>query len=447
MMSDSKNIQNGCDSPKSNSTIEEDDLLMTNHSPQLDQLISLPQIYKAYKRLKNVVNRTPIHKSTKLSEEFQANIYLKREDLQIIRSYKLRGAYNLISQMSEDQRHRTVFCASAGNHAQGVAYSCNVLKIKACIFMPAIAQKQKIEAVRSFGKEFCEIVLIGSTYDECYQAAQARCQQENGVFAHPFDDEQVIAGQGSLGIEVLEDIPEKNIDYFIFPIGGGGCASGIVSFFKQASPQTVMIGVSPLGAPSMREAIRVGHIQELKNINTFVDGASIKKSGQWTFKILSSILKDVHLVPELQVCHTMLKMINQEGLLIEPAGCLAISALENFREKLKGKTVVCLVSGGNIDLGRMSDIRTVSDMNRESQHYLYINFCDQACSVKQFVSQCLGDEDELTSLQYTKKTKDSRGPALVGIKTRCFEDFENILKRLDENNLEYRIISPNKLIV
>ncbi|CAD8168669.1 unnamed protein product [Paramecium octaurelia] len=422
------------------------DVLTYNHPPNPSKLIPVSNIFGAYKRVKNVITRTPTQKSMKLSEYFGANVYIKREDLQIVRSYKLRGAYNKIISIPESERHRTVFCSSAGNHAQGVAYVCNLLKINCIIYMPTNTPSIKFNAVKTWGKQYVQIELVGDTFDESFRASKERCNTENGIYVHAFDDEKIIEGQGTIAVEILEDIPESKIDFLFFPVGGGGCGAGISSYFKQVNPDTILIGVEPEGSPSMYEAIKQQQVVELDTINTFVDGAAIKKSGAKPFEILNSVLKDIILIPEGHVCTTMMKLFNEEGILVEPAGALAISALDRFKDEIRGKTVVCLISGSNNDLGRMTDIRMLSEIQQGLQYYMFVNFFQKPGALKQFIIQCLGPTDEITNLEYTRKNNREKGPALVGVKVKKPQDFEAIKNKMEELKITLRILQPNQEI-
>jgi len=310
---------------------------------------------EAYEVLKGVAIKTPLQFHKKLSEKFEAEIYLKREDLQVVRSYKIRGAYNLIQSLNAEQRSRGVVCASAGNHAQGVAFSCKLLTIPGTIYMPAITPKQKINQVKMFGNNVVEIVLIGDTFDECQTHALAFCKENNKVFIPPFDHPKVIAGQGTVGKEILDDV--NDIDYLFAPVGGGGLTAGAGSYFKSHSPKTKIIGVEPEGAPSMKEALKAGKPIALEKIQRFVDGAAVKKVGDLTFEICQKVLDDMLLVPEGKVCTTILQLYNEDAIVAEPAGALTIAALDQYADKIKGKKVVCIVSGGNNDIDRMQEIK------------------------------------------------------------------------------------------
>ena len=312
-------------------------------------------INAAAEALKTVALKTPLQFHRKLSEKFQAEVYLKREDLQVVRSYKIRGAYNLIQSLNEDQRKRGVVCASAGNHAQGVAFACKHLNIRGVIYMPAITPKQKINQVKMFGGSNIEIVLIGDTFDECQAHALEFTELNDMVFIPPFDHLKVIEGQGTVGKEILDEL--SNIDYIFVPIGGGGLCAGVGQYFKVLSPQTKIVGVEPQGAPSMKQALEAGKPVVLEKIQRFVDGASVKKVGDITFALCKDVLSDMLLVPEGKASTTILQLYNEDAIVAEPAGALAIAALDQYGEQIKGKRVVCILSGGNNDIDRMQEIK------------------------------------------------------------------------------------------
>ena len=275
----------------------------------------------AKKQLKGVVSPTPLTENLNLSDEFESTVLLKREDLQIVRSYKIRGAYNKISSLTEQEKNQGIVCASAGNHAQGVAYSCNLLKIAGKIYMPKTTPKQKVKQVQLFGKSFVEIVLTGDTFDDAYAKAVEDAKNNNKIFIHPFDDIKVIAGQGTVGLEILESCSDP-IDYVFVPIGGGGLAAGLSEVFKHLSPNTKIIGVEPEGAPSMKTSIANGKNTALETIDKFVDGAAVKQVGNITYEICKENLDDIILVPEGKVCTTILRLYNEEAMVVEPAGAL-----------------------------------------------------------------------------------------------------------------------------
>jgi threonine dehydratase len=388
----------------------------------------------AAKRLKNVVLRTPLMFNHNLSKKYQANIYLKREDLQVVRSYKLRGAYNMMSTLPAEQLQRGVACASAGNHAQGFAYSCKKLNCHGVVFMPIITPKQKVSQTKMFGEEFIEVVLTGDTYEECAVAAQKYTQENGMTLIPPFDDFKIIEGQGTVGLEILEEEPK--VDYLFVPVGGGGLAAGVGSYFKTFSPQTKIIGTEPEGAPSMFYALKARHPITLENIEHFVDGASVNRVGDITFSVCKDVLDDMYLVPEGKVCTTILKLYNEDAIVAEPAGALSIAALDNYAKEIKGKNVVCIVSGGNNDIDRMQEIKERSLQYEGLKHYFLIRFSQRPGALKEFIN-VLGPNDDITRFEYIQKHNKESGPALVGIELRSKEDYTILLQKLNHHHVNY----------
>jgi len=396
----------------------------------------------AYEVLKKVVLKTPLQFHRKLSEQFQAEIYLKREDLQVVRSYKIRGAYNLIQSLSEAQRKRGVVCASAGNHAQGVAFACRHLDIKGVIYMPAITPKQKINQVKMFGGDNTKIVLIGDTFDECQAHALKFTEENNMVFIPPFDHPKVIEGQGTVGKEILGEL--SNIDYIFLPIGGGGLCSGVGQYFKVFSPSTKIVGVEPLGAPSMKEAIKAGKPVMLDHIQRFVDGAAVKKVGDITFELCKDVLTDVLLVPEGKVSTTILQLYNEDAIVAEPAGALSIASLDQYASQIKGKKVVCVVSGGNNDIDRMQEIKERSLLFEGLKHYFIVRFAQRPGALKEFVNDVLGPNDDIVRFEFIQKNNKESGPALIGIELKSKEDFNSLIGRMDSHKLNYTVVNQDE---
>lgn len=407
---------------------------VSEHAPTIEN------IQLAHLRLKEIVFHTPLMRNLNLSGEFGANIFLKREDLQVVRSYKLRGAYIKISSLPEEVRKRGIVCASAGNHAQGVAYSCNLLGIKGVIYMPATTPDQKIKQVKMFGKNNVEVVLVGDTYDDSYNEGIKYAHEHNKEFIHPFDDIKVIEGQATVGLEILEDC-HGDIDYLFVPIGGGGLAAGVATYFNHMSPHTKIIGVEPEGAPSMKVSLEAGENTALKKIDKFVDGAAVKRVGDLTFDICKGVLDDMILVPEGKVCTTILKLYNEEAIVVEPAGALTIAALWQYRENLIGKNVVCVVSGSNNDITRTEEIKERSLLYEGLKHYFIIRFPQRAGALREFLVDVLGPEDDITHFEYKKKNSREKGPALVGIETRKKEDIELVMKRLKEKKFAFEYLN------
>lgn len=391
-------------------------------------------------RLKGVVRRTPLEYNAGLSLYYQANIYLKREDLQVVRSYKLRGAYNMISSLNEKELAHGVVAASAGNHAQGVAYSCKRLNIKGVIFMPSITPNQKISQTKMFGGENIEIVLVGDTFDDCMKEALKYTKEKSATFIPPFDDEKIIEGQGTVGVEILEDLPD--VEVVIAPIGGGGLASGMSAYLKQEKPDVKIYGVEPLGAPSLDEALKVGKPIALDHIDTFVDGAAVKRIGDLTLKFCKEYLDGNYLVPEGKICTTILNLYNKDAIVVEPAGALAVAALAQVKDLIKGKTVVCIVSGGNNDIERMQEIKERSLLFEGLKHYFIVRFPQRPGALKLFVNNVLGPQDDITRFEFIKKTNRENGPALVGIELKNKEDYAGLIQRMKD--FKFNVIPLNE---
>lgn len=405
-------------------------------------MVSLENINKTSELLKGVATHTPLQFNVQLSEEFDCQVYLKREDLQVVRSYKIRGAYNKISSLNDEEKKNGVVCASAGNHAQGVAFSCRKLNIKGTIFMPATTPAQKISQVKLFGKEWIDVVLTGDTFDDAFKASVTFCNANNAVFVHPFDDEKVIEGQGTVAKEIAEDA-DVAIDYVLVPIGGGGLAAGCISYFSQTNPTIKVIGVEPEGAPSMKTSIENGVNTELAEIDKFVDGAAVKKVGDKTLAICKDNLNEVVLVPEGKICTTILNLYNQQAIVVEPAGALTIAALSYLKEKLKGKNVVCVVSGSNNDIMRTEEIRERSLLFEGLKHFFIIRFPQRSGALKEFVSTVLGPDDDIVHFEYMKKNNRENGPALIGIEIKKPEHLQELKARLKNLGFQYEYLNKN----
>ena len=400
----------------------------------------LQDITKAKINLNEVIIKTPLQENLNLCDEFQASVLLKREDLQIVRSYKLRGAYNKIAHLTNDELKNGVVCASAGNHAQGVAYSCRKLEIKGKIYMPTTTPKQKINQVKMFGKEFVEVILTGDTYDAANSAAVEDCKKTGMAFIHPFDDPQIIEGQATIGPEILEET-KQHIDYIFVPVGGGGLAAGLGAYFKQVSPKTKIIGVEPAGAPSMKKSFEAGHVVELESIDKFVDGAAVQKVGKLTFDVCQQVIDDIITVPEGKICTKILELYNRDAIVIEPAGALSIAALDFYADKIKGKNVVCIVSGSNNDITRTEEIKERSLLYEGLKHYFIVRFPQRAGALRTFVDVVLGPTDDITHFEYSKKTNREKGPAVIGIELQDKENFDGLIKRMEENGFIYEYLN------
>ena len=401
------------------------------------------EVMKAKIQLDGVVFPTPLTENRNLSEEFQATVLLKREDLQVVRSYKIRGAYNKISTLSDADKTQEIVCASAGNHAQGVAYSCHLLKIKGKIYMPKTTPKQKIKQVQLFGKEYVEIVLIGDTFDDAYAKASEYATENNLPFIPPFDDIKVIAGQGTVGVEIL-DAATIAIDYIFVPVGGGGLISGLSSVFKKLSPNTKIIGVEPEGAPSMKTALADGTNTRLENIDKFVDGAAVKQVGSLNFEICKNNIDNIVLVPEGKVCTTILRLYNEDAMVVEPAGALSIAALDFYKDEIKGKTVVCIVSGSNNDIERTAEIKERSLLYEGLMHYFIIQFPQRPGALKEFVNDILGPEDDITYFQFKQKNSRESGPVIVGLELKNRNDVLAIKTRMNSKGFQFNYLNDKE---
>ncbi len=401
------------------------------------------EVQLAREVLLKVVVQTPLLCNVNLSERYKASVYLKREDLQAVRSYKIRGAYNKMNSLDQEEKKRGVVCASAGNHAQGVAYSCSLLNVHGVIFMPQTTPAQKIKKVEQFGKDHVEVILYGDSFDDAYERARAYAVENDSPFIHPFDDEKVIAGQGTVGLEILE-AADFNIDYLFVPVGGGGLAAGVCTVFRQLSPATKIVGVEPSGAPSMKTAIDNGINLSLPSIDRFVDGAAVKKVGDLTFSVCKDVLHDVVLVPEGKVCSQILKLYNEEGMVVEPAGALSIAALDFYREQIENKNVVCVVSGSNNDILRTEEIKERSLLYEGLKHYFMVQFPQRPGALKEFVNDVLGEQDNISYFQYTQKNNRERGPAVVGLELRSRKDLKGLTERMEAKNISFTYLNENR---
>ncbi len=395
----------------------------------------------AYARLQDVVKKTPLTYNHNLSRKYACDVYLKREDLQIVRSYKLRGAYNMMSLLPPSQLVKGVVCASAGNHAQGFAYSCKKLNVKGVVFMPIITPNQKVSQTKMFGEGFVEVKLIGDTFDDCAVAAKKYTEEHGLTFIPPFDNISIIEGQSTVGIEILED--QQDIDFIFLPVGGGGLSAGVGAYFKTEAPLTKIIGVEPEGAPSMLTAIKAGHPVQLDQIDSFVDGAAVKRVGDATFDICKRVIDDMHLVPEGKICSTILKLYNEEAIVVEPAGAISVAALDDYADQIKGKKIVCIVSGSNNDIERMQEIKERSLQYEGLKHYFLIRFAQRPGALKEFVNQVLGPTDDITRFEYMQKNNKDTAPALVVIELQAQENYKALVSKMKQYSINYTELNKN----
>ncbi len=410
---------------------------MNNYYPKIDDIINAKEV------MGDLISPTPLSSNLRLSSSYDCNVFLKREDLQIVRSYKIRGAVNKIKSLTNQERANGIVCASAGNHAQGVAYACNNLGIKGYIYMPTTTPKQKIEQVKMFGNGNIEIILTGDTFDAANDKALEFCNKSNKSFIHPFDDPKTIEGQGTIAIDILKQCKTAP-DYIFVPIGGGGLASGVGAYIKEVSPKTKIIGVEPQGAAGMKHSLQMNRVSSLDEIDKFVDGAAVKTIGINTFNICKKVLDDIISVPEGAICTTILELYNKDAIVVEPAGALAITALRFYQDKIKNKNVVCVVSGSNNDITRMEEIREKSLLYEKLKHYFIIRFAQRSGALHTFIKDVLGPNDDITHFTYTKKTSKEQGPALIGIELGNKEDFDSLINKMKQNNVAYEYLNTNQ---
>ena len=393
----------------------------------------LDDVLQAAQTISEISEVTPLTESIRLSKQYNCQVRLKREDLQRVRSYKIRGAFNKISSLTEEERAKGVICASAGNHAQGVAFACFHLKIKGTIYMPSVTPKQKVEQTKLFGGEWVEIVLEGDTFDDASLAAKTFGDSTGKIFVHPFDDPKIIEGQATVGLELISQ-SKTPIDYLFVCIGGGGLASGLIGVFSQLSPNTKIIGVEPKGAPSMKTSIEAGKVVALDHIDKFIDGAAVKKVGSLTYPICNYYLGNMITVDEGKACQTILDLYNRDAIVVEPAGALSIAALDEYKDEIEGKNVVCIIGGSNNDITRTAEIKERALLYGKLKHYFIIRFPQRPGALKEFVVDILGPTDDITHFEYSKKSSRENAPAVVGIELKNPEDLKPLIDRMKTNN-------------
>ena len=404
---------------------------------------SFKGVESAAKKLKGLTRITPLEFNKRLSKNVSASVFLKREDLQQVRSFKIRGAYNKISSLKKDEIKKGIICASAGNHAQGFAFSCQKLEIKGEVYMPATTPDQKVSQVRMFGAEFVDIILVGDSYDACQRVALDAAKDANKTFIHPFDDPEVIEGQGTIALEMLDQY-SKGFDYVLVPLGGGGLVSGMLTVFKKKSPGTKVIGIEPEGAASMKLALEKGKRISLESMDYFVDGAAVRQVGKLPFKICKEHLNQILVIPEGKICQTILEVYNKDGIVAEPAGALAIAALNSISDKIKNKSIGVLVCGGNNDIFRMPEIKERALLYAELKHYFLVDFPQRSGALKQFVTQILGPNDDITHFEFSKKHFRNSATAVVGIELKEVSDLTILVERMKKYNFKFDYINDKK---
>ncbi|HEL2221116.1 threonine ammonia-lyase IlvA [Streptococcus suis] len=408
-------------------------------------MITAKNVEQAYSVLKRVVVRTPLDYSRYLSEKYGATIYLKRENEQRVRSFKIRGAYYAISQLTDDEKSRGVVCASAGNHAQGVAYTCQEMQIPATIFMPITTPQQKIGQVKFFGGDYVEIRLVGDTFDESAKAAQDYTQESGKTFIDPFDDENVQAGQGTVAYEILEEAEEQTIsfDQILVPIGGGGLVAGVSAYLKEHAPEIKIVGVEASGARSMKAAFDKGRPVKLDQIDKFADGIAVQKVGKSTYEVARKYVGRLIGVDEGWISGTILDLYSKLGIVAEPAGAATIAALEVVKDQIKGQTICCIISGGNNDINRMPEMEERALIYEGIKHYFVVNFPQRPGALREFVNDILGPNDDITRFEYIKRANKGTGPVLIGIALGDKTDYTQFISRLEEFDPQYINLHEN----
>ena len=404
--------------------------------------ITAADIDEAAVRIADFAARTPLEYSDRLSEATGANVYLKREDLQSVRSYKLRGAYNLLQQLTEDELRAGVVCSSAGNHAQGFALACRTMKVHGRVYVPAKTPKQKRDRIRYHGGEYIEVIVGGSTYDDAAAAAIADVARTGATLVPPYDDPRTIAGQGTIAVEILDQL-ETEPDLVIVAVGGGGCISGVTTYLAERTSNTSVLGVEPAGAASMIAALAAGEPVDLDHVDQFVDGAAVKRAGTLTFQALASAgdMVSVIAVDEGAVCTAMLDLYQNEGIIAEPAGALSVAGLLET-DILPGSTVVCLISGGNNDVSRYGEVLERSLVHLGLKHYFLVDFPQEPGALRRFLDEVLGAGDDITLFEYVKRNNRETGEALVGIELGSAADYDGLLGRMAESGMHVEALEP-----
>lgn len=407
--------------------------------------VSAKDIEVAAGVLAKVASKTPLQKSERLSSEVGRPVYLKREDLQICRSFKVRGAYVRMAAMDEDERKAGVVCASAGNHAQGVAYACSKLGIKGTIFLPASTPRQKRKRIATIGGKWVEPVIVAGDFDEANRVAAAAAKEGGKVYVHPYDDPYTIAGQGSIAVDLDSQLP-ADTDMVLIPVGGGGLIAGMATWLKAHRPGIRIVGVESAGAASMKAALQAGNPVSLERVDSFVDGTAVGRAGDLTYQIVRELVDDIVVVPEGAVCTEMLDLYHSEGVIAEPAGALASAAARNFLPQIPNGSVVCLVSGGNNDLSRYAEVTERSGRYEGLRHYFLVTFNQEPGALRSFLNDVLSDGEDIVYFQYTKKNNRDTGPALVGIELPDSTDIKGLRRRMAASPLQVQEIDPSSQI-
>jgi len=404
--------------------------------------VSIDDVRLAAERLRDVVVRSPLERNERLSQATGADVWLKREDLQPVRSYKLRGAYNFIISLTPAEQATGVVCASAGNHGQGVAYTCRRLGVRCRVVLPRTTPRQKREQIAALGGAETTVIVAGHTYDEAHEAAVVLADNEGAVLVPPFDDPLVVAGQGTVALEVVEQLGGPP-DLLLVPVGGGGLLAGCAVVADGTTPRMRVVGVEPAGAPSMSAALDAAEPVTLGSIDSFVDGAAVRRVGAHTFELVQSLVDDVVTVPEGRVCTTMLELYQRDGIIAEPAGALAVAALSEGLAVAPGSSVVAILSGGNNDVSRYGEIVERSLVHQGLKHYFLVEFPQEPGALRGFLDNVLGPADDITLFEYVKKNNREIGPALVGIELLTTADLAPLLARMESSGLQIERLSAD----
>ncbi|MET3859687.1 threonine dehydratase [Dietzia sp. 2505] len=415
---------------------------MTVTDSAATQVVTPDDIDIAARRIGDVILASELHQSERLSEQTGATILLKREDQQAVRSYKIRGAYNLMSQLTGDERSAGVVTASAGNHAQGVAFACRSLGINGRIYVPTNTPKQKRDRILAHGRNWVELVVTGVNFDAAQTAARADAERTGATMVPPFDHPDTMAGQGTIAAEILAQL-DRVPDAVVVPVGGGGLVGGLATYLAEYAPDCKIIAVEPAGAPSLTRALEAGEPVTLDTVDTFVDGASVARLGDFPFGVISSMTERIQVltVDEGAVCTAMLELYQNEGIISEPAGALAVTALEQL-EIEEGATVVCIISGGNNDVSRYSEIIERSLVHQGLKHYFLVKFPQEPGQLRRFLDEVLGPEDDITQFEYLKRNNREYGAALVGIELGSATGLHSLLERMDASRIDCERLEP-----
>lgn len=409
--------------------------------------VSATAVREAAQRIQHAVTRTPLQPWKRVSATTGARVLIKREDLEPVRSYKVRGAFNLMLRLDEAEQARGVVCASAGNHAQGVALACAELGIGGRIFVPRTTPRQKLDRIATLGAEQVTIVEVGSSYDEASAAARSFAESDGAVMVHPFDDPRTIIGQGTVAKEVHDQLGAPP-DVVVVPVGGGGLVAGMAAYFAEACPTTRVVGVEPAGAASMAAALAAGGPVTLTDMDTFVDGAAVRRVGDGSYGLVRQLEVPMRTVDEGRTCAEMLDLYQVEGIIAEPAGALALAAIGPVGsgaavEVAPGSTVVSILSGGNNDISRYAEVEERALLHAGLRHYFVIDFPQEPGALRRFLDQVLGPDDDISLFEYTKRSSRETGPAFVGLTLGAAQDYAPLLERMDASGLTYRPIPPD----